>query len=187
MHPQPEQYYGNVNPIGPRSCYDEGKRFAESLFFDYHRQHNLQIKVARIFNTYGPGMGHDDSRVVSNFILQSIQGKPLTIFGDGQQTRSFCYVDDMVDALIRLMNSDDSVLGPMNLGNPVEYSMLDLAKTIASILNREMLFQFKQLPEDDPKQRQPDITYAKNVLKWEPKVNLQDGLKKTIRYFKNLS
>tara|TARA_X000000950_G_C13854960_1_gene636160 strand:+ start:774 stop:1709 length:936 start_codon:yes stop_codon:yes gene_type:complete len=187
VHPQPEQYYGNVNPIGPRSCYDEGKRLAESLFFDYHRQHNLQIKIARIFNTYGPGMDPNDGRVVSNFILQSIQGKPLTIYGDGQQTRSFCYVDDMVDALIRLMNSDDSITGPVNLGNPVEYSMLDLAKTIASSLNREVLFQFTKLPEDDPKQRQPDITYAKNVLKWEPQVNLQDGLKKTIRYFKNLS
>ena len=187
IHPQKEDYYGNVNPIGPRACYDEGKRLAESLFFDYHRRHNVRIKVARIFNTYGPGMDRHDGRVVSNFILQALNEKPITIYGNGLQTRSFCYVDDMVEALIRLMNSNDEVTGPVNLGNPEEYSMLELAQNISSIIRTEASFKFEQLPDDDPRQRKPDITLAKNILNWEPHVKLHDGLKKTIDYFKNLS
>ena len=187
IHPQKEDYYGNVNPIGPRACYDEGKRLAESLFFDYHRRHNVRIKVARIFNTYGPGMDRHDGRVVSNFILQALNEKPITIYGNGLQTRSFCYVDDMVEALIRLMNSNDEVTGPVNLGNPEEYSMLELAQNISSIMRAEASFKFEQLPDDDPRQRKPDITLAKNILNWEPHVKLHDGLKKTIDYFKSLS
>ena len=187
IHPQKEDYYGNVNPIGPRACYDEGKRLAESLFFDYHRRHNVRIKVARIFNTYGPGMDRHDGRVVSNFILQALNEKPITIYGNGLQTRSFCYVDDMVEALIRLMNSNDEITGPVNLGNPEEYSMLELAQNISSIIRTEASFKFEQLPDDDPRQRKPDITLAKNILNWKPQVKLHDGLKKTIDYFANRS
>ena len=187
IHPQKEDYYGNVNPIGPRACYDEGKRLAESLFFDYHRRHNVRIKVARIFNTYGPGMDRHDGRVVSNFILQALNEKPITIYGNGLQTRSFCYVDDMVEALIRLMNSNDEITGPVNLGNPEEYSMLELAQNISSIIRAEASFKFEQLPDDDPRQRKPDITLAKNILNWKPQVKLHDGLKKTIDYFANRS
>ena len=187
IHPQKEGYFGNVNPIGLRSCYDEGKRLAESLFFDYYRKHNVQIKIARIFNTYGPGMDESDGRVVSNFIFQVLRGDSITMYGDGRQTRSFCYVDDMVDALILLMNTDHSVTGPVNLGNPVEYSMLELAQKIGSILGVEISFEFKLLPEDDPRQRKPDITFAENILKWEPTVQIHDGLEKTIEYFKCLN
>ena len=187
IHPQKEGYFGNVNPIGLRSCYDEGKRLAESLFFDYYRKHNVQIKIARIFNTYGPGMDESDGRVVSNFIFQVLRGDSITVYGDGRQTRSFCYVDDMVNALILLMNTDHSVTGPVNLGNPVEYSMLELAQKIGSILGVEISFEFKRIPEDDPKQRKPDITFAKNILKWEPTVQIHDGLEKTIEYFKRLN
>ncbi len=187
IHPQKEGYFGNVNPIGLRSCYDEGKRLAESLFFDYYRKHDVQIKIARIFNTYGPGMDESDGRVISNFIFQVLRGNSVTMYGDGRQTRSFCYVDDMVNALIRLMNTDHSVTGPVNLGNPVEYSMLELAQKIGSILGVEISFEFKRLPEDDPKQRKPDITFAKNILKWEPTVQIDDGLEKTIEYFKCLN
>lgn len=187
IHPQKEGYFGNVNPIGLRSCYDEGKRLAESLFFDYYRKHNVQIKIARIFNTYGPGMDESDGRVVSNFIFQVLRGDSITMYGDGRQTRSFCYVDDMVNALILLMNTDHSVTGPVNLGNPVEYSMLELAQKIGSILEVEISFEFKRLPEDDPKQRKPDITFAKNILNWKPTVQIHDGLEKTIEYFKCLN
>jgi len=186
VHPQKETYWGNVNPIGARSCYDEGKRCAETLFFDYHRQHRLRIKVARIFNTYGPRMHPNDGRVISNFIVQALRGKPLTVYGDGSQTRSFCYVDDMIDGLIRFMNSRDDFTGPVNLGNPEEYSILDLAHMVLDLTKSKSKIVFKPLPEDDPIQRQPDISIAKRRLKWRPKVSLEDGLKETIRYFRKL-
>jgi len=183
VHPQPETYHGNVNCIGPRSCYDEGKRCAETLFFDYYRQHKLNIKVARIFNTYGPRMHLNDGRVVSNFIVQALRGTPLTIFGDGTQTRSFCYVDDLIEGLIRLMGSDDHVTGPINLGKPGEFTILELAERIIELSNSKSEIIFKKLPADDPKQRRPDITKARKILEWEPEVELEEGLKRTIAYF----
>jgi UDP-glucuronate decarboxylase len=186
VHPQPESYRGSVNPIGPRSCYDEGKRCAETLFFDYFRQHKLDIKVARIFNTYGPSMHPYDGRVVSNFILQALQHKPLTVYGDGSQSRSFCYVDDMIDGFLGLMQSDDDFTGPVNLGNPVEFTMLELAEQVKELTGSRSEIQFKPLPEDDPKQRQPDITLARKKLGWEPTVPLGQGLEKTIIYFEQL-
>jgi UDP-glucuronate decarboxylase len=187
VHPQPEEYWGRVNPIGIRSCYDEGKRCAETLFFDYYRQHNLEIKVARIFNTYGPRMHPNDGRVVSNFIVQALKGQDITIFGDGSQTRSFCYVDDLIEGFIRLMNTDPDVTGPVNLGNPGEFTMLELAEKVIELTGSSSKLTFMPLPQDDPKQRQPNIELAKSKLGWEPKVNLENGLKKTIEYFKNLS
>jgi UDP-glucuronate decarboxylase len=186
VHPQPETYLGNVNCIGPRSCYDEGKRCAETLFFDYFRQHKLKIKVARIFNTYGPRMHLNDGRVVSNFIVQALRGKPLTIFGDGTQTRSFCYVDDLIDGLIRLMNTNDDVTGPINLGKPGEFTILELAEKVIGLSNSKSEIVFKKLPADDPKQRRPDITQARKILEWEPEIELEDGLKRTIAYFDEL-
>ncbi len=186
VHPQPEDYWGSVNPIGPRACYDEGKRCAETLFFDYHRQHRLQIKVARIFNTYGPRMHRNDGRVVSNFIVQALRGDPITLYGDGSQTRSFCYVDDMVDGLTRLMNSPEDFTGPVNLGNPHEVSILDLAKKIVDMTDSSSKIVFKPLPADDPRQRQPVITLAKEKLGWVPKTSLEEGLSKTIAYFVRL-
>jgi UDP-glucuronate decarboxylase len=186
VHPQPETYHGNVNCIGPRSCYDEGKRCAETLFFDYFRQHKLKIKVARIFNTYGPRMHLNDGRVVSNFIVQALRGKPLTIFGDGTQTRSFCYVDDLIKGLVRLMDSIDDVTGPLNLGKPGEFTILELAKKVIELSNSRSEIIFEPLPADDPRQRRPDITLAREVLGWEPKVELEEGLKKTIAYFEEL-
>ncbi len=185
-HPQPETYWGNVNPIGPRSCYDEGKRCAETLFFDYHRQHKLKIKVARIFNTYGPRMHPNDGRVVSNFIVQALQGDPITVFGTGQQTRSFCYVDDLIEGIIRLMESDEAVIGPINLGNPTEFTIRELAEKVIAMTGSRSELEFKPLPKDDPVQRQPDITRARETLKWEPAVALDDGLRSTIQYFRNL-
>jgi UDP-glucuronate decarboxylase len=184
VHPQPEEYWGNVNPIGPRSCYDEGKRCAETLFFDYHREHGVDIKVARIFNTYGPRMHHADGRVVSNFIVQALLGDPITIYGDGEQTRSFCYVDDLVEGFIRLMDTDSDVTGPVNLGNPGEFTMLELAKKIISSTGSKSELIFCDLPQDDPKQRQPDIGKAKSWLDWEPEVPLDEGLRRTIDYFR---
>jgi UDP-glucuronate decarboxylase len=186
VHPQPETYHGNVNCIGPRSCYDEGKRCAETLFFDYFRQHKLKIKVARIFNTYGPRMHLNDGRVVSNFIVQALHGKPLTIFGDGIQTRSFCYVDDLIEGLVRLMDSIDDVTGPINLGKPGEFRVLELAKKVIELSNSQSEIIFKPLPTDDPRRRRPDISLAREVLGWEPKVELEEGLKKTIAYFEEL-
>ena len=186
LHPQPESYWGNVNPVGPRACYDEGKRCAETLFFDYYRQHRLRIKVARIFNTYGPRMHPNDGRVVSNFIMQALRNQPITLFGNGQQTRSFCYVDDLVDGFIRLMESPDEVTGPINLGNPGEFSVKELAEKVIALTGSRSKLSFNPLPPDDPKQRQPDITLAKKFLGWTPKVNLEDGLKKTIAYFEGL-
>lgn len=186
IHPQPESYWGNVNPIGFRSCYDEGKRCAETLFFDYHRQHRLRIKVARIFNTYGPRMHPNDGRVVSNFIVQALSGKDITVFGDGSQSRSFCYVDDMIEAFIRLMDSPDDLTGPVNLGNPGEFTILELAQKIIGLTNSKSRIVFKPLPQDDPSQRQPDITLAREKLGWEPKIGLEEGLKQTIIYFENL-
>lgn len=186
VHPQPESYWGNVNPTGVRSCYDEGKRCAETLFFDYHRQHRLKIKVARIFNTYGPRMHPDDGRVVSNFIMQALKGKDITVYGDGSQTRSFCYVDDMIDGLIKLMNSPDEFTGPVNLGNPAEFSILELAEIIIELTGSRSKIVFKPLPEDDPKQRQPDIRLATEILRWQPKVPLRDGLERTIAYFREV-
>ena len=186
LHPQPESYWGNVNPIGIRSCYDEGKRCAETLFFDYHRQHQLEIKVVRIFNTYGPRMHPQDGRVVSNFIMQALQGDPITIYGNGKQTRSFCYCDDLIEGFLRLMASDSSVTGPINLGNPGEFTMIELAETILELTNSSSKLIFKPLPEDDPKQRRPDITLAKQNLNWEPQVELREGLVKTIAYFDTL-
>jgi len=183
IHPQSESYWGNVNPIGIRSCYDEGKRCAETLFFDYERQYKLDIKVARIFNTYGPRMHPNDGRVVSNFIVQALKNKPITIYGDGSQTRSFCYVDDLIEGFIRVMSTPADFTGPVNLGNPVEFSMLELAKKIKKITNSLSEIVFKPLPQDDPKQRQPDIKLAKRVLGWEPKIDLEQGLKETISYF----
>lgn len=187
VHPQTEDYWGNVNPIGPRSCYDEGKRCAETLFFDYNRQHGLDIKVARFFNTYGPRMHPNDGRVVSNFIVQALKGMPITIYGEGMQTRSFCYVDDLIDAVIRFMASPIDVLGPINLGNPVEYSIRELAMNIVKMTGSKSELLFLPLPTDDPKQRQPDITQARAVLGWEPETPLHEGLKKTIAYFDALS
>ena len=182
IHPQPEEYHGNVNPIGIRSCYDEGKRIAETLSFDYHRQHDVEIRVARIFNTYGPRMLENDGRVVSNFIAQSLRGKPLTVYGDGSQTRSFCYVTDLVDGLIKLMNGDH--IGPINLGNPEEYTILQLAEKIRDLINPGREISFKPLPQDDPKQRQPDITKAKTLLSWQPTIALETGLADTIAEFR---
>lgn len=186
IHPQIEAYWGNVNPIGVRACYDEGKRCAETLFFDYHRQHHLKIKVARIFNTYGPKMHPNDGRVVSNFIVQAIQNQQITIYGKGSQTRSFCYVSDLIKGLIRLMESPDAFVGPLNLGNPAEFTMIDLANQILSLTGSESELIYCALPSDDPKQRKPDIALAKEVLDWEPKVSLTDGLKKTIDYFEHM-
>ena len=182
-HPQTEEYWGNVNPIGPRSCYDEGKRCAETLFFDYHRQHSVQIKVARIFNTYGPRMHPQDGRVVSNFIVQALRGDPITIFGTGAQTRSFCYSDDLIRGFLALMASDASVTGPINLGNPDEFSMLELAQTVLDLTGSASALVFHPLPEDDPQQRRPDISKAQAVLGWEPRVMLREGLTHTIAYF----
>jgi len=185
VHPQPESYWGHVNPIGIRSCYDEGKRCAETLFFDYHRQHKLEIKVARIFNTYGPRMHPQDGRVVSNFIMQALQNKPITLFGDGLQTRSFCYVDDLVEGFIRLMGTDASVTGPINLGNPGEFTIKALAEIIIRMTNSTSELSYLPLPSDDPLQRKPDISLAKAQLDWTPTVNLENGLQKTIAYFAN--
>jgi len=185
IHPQREEYWGNVNPIGLRSCYDEGKRCAETLFFDYHRQHNVKIKVARIFNTYGPRMHPNDGRVVSNFIVQALRGEDITLYGDGQQTRSFCYVSDLVDGLIRLMNSGDDVTGPINLGNPGEFTMFQLAETVLALTGSKSGIVHRPLPSDDPRQRQPDIARAKSALGWEPTILLAEGLKPTIEYFRN--
>ncbi|MDZ4843144.1 MAG: UDP-glucuronic acid decarboxylase family protein [Hyphomicrobium aestuarii] len=184
VHPQPEEYWGNVNPIGPRACYDEGKRCAETLFFDYRRQHNLPIKVARIFNTYGPRMQPNDGRVVSNFIVQALQNKPLTLYGDGGQTRSFCYVDDLVNGIIRLMQTPENVTGPINIGNPCEFTIMQLAERVIALTNSRSSIEFRPLPHDDPRQRQPDITKATAVLGWRPTVDLDDGLKETIAYFR---
>ncbi len=186
VHPQTEDYWGNVNPIGFRSCYDEGKRCAETLFFDYHRQHRLRIKVARIFNTYGPRMHPNDGRVVSNFIMQALAGKPITIYGEGNQTRSFCYVDDLVDGLIRLMETGDEVTGPVNIGNPVEMSIRELAEAVIDLTGSASELIYEPLPHDDPVQRRPDITLARSVLGWEPKVRLRDGLERTAAYFVEL-
>ncbi|MCX5871009.1 MAG: SDR family oxidoreductase [Deltaproteobacteria bacterium] len=184
VHPQQEGYWGRVNPIGPRACYDEGKRCAETLFFDYHRQHNLDIKVVRIFNTYGPRMHPNDGRVVSNFIVQALKNDIITIYGDGQQSRSFCYVDDMIEGFVRMMNSEQGFTGPVNMGNPVEFTMLELAENVLRLVGSKSKLSFHPLPMDDPKQRQPDISLAKSKLDWEPKVSLEDGLKETIAYFK---
>jgi UDP-glucuronate decarboxylase len=183
MHPQREEYWGNVNPIGPRSCYDEGKRCAETLFFDYHRQHGTEIKVMRIFNTYGPRMHPNDGRVVSNFIVQALTGKPITLYGDGQQTRSFCYVDDLVAGMMALMDTSADVTGPINIGNPVEFTMRELAELVRELLGSSVELVHRPLPQDDPRQRQPDISQAKDKLSWEPRVPLRDGLAKTIAYF----
>ena len=185
VHPQPESYVGSVNPIGPRSCYDEGKRAAETLFFDYHRQHNVDIRIARIFNTYGPRMALDDGRVVSNFILQAIKNDPITIYGDGSQTRSFCYVDDLVEGLIKLMNTDN-ITGPVNLGNTAEISIKTFAEEIINLVESSSEIEYKDLPQDDPLQRQPDISMAKNKLNWEPICSREKGLKQTYKYFKNI-
>jgi len=186
VHPQPESYWGKVNPIGIRSCYDEGKRCAETLFFDYHRQHNVDIKVARIFNTYGPRMHPNDGRVVSNFIVQAVKGENITIYGDGQQTRSFCYVDDLIEGFVRLMNTEPGSTGPVNLGNPGEFSMLELAEMVLKLVGGKSKLTFMPLPMDDPKQRQPNIQLAKDKLGWEPKVPLDEGLKRTVDYFARL-
>lgn len=186
VHPQKESYWGNVNPIGIRSCYDEGKRSAETLCFDYHRQHNTKIKVVRIFNTYGPRMHPQDGRVVSNFIVQALQGQDITVYGKGNQTRSFCYVDDLVDGFVRMMNTDDSITGPINLGNPGEFTILELAEKVISMTGTKSKIIYKPLPSDDPMQRKPDISIAKEKLNWEPKIVLDEGLKKTISYFDQL-
>ena len=184
--PQTEDYWGNVNPIGVRSCYDEGKRCAETLFFDYHRQHNLRIKVARIFNTYGPKMHPNDGRVISNFIMQALRNEPVTIYGDGSQSRSFCYVDEIIDALIQLMNSSDDFTGPVNIGNPIEFTIKELAEKIIDLVNSKSEITYKDLPSDDPIQRQPDISLAKDKLGWSPAIQLEEGLNKTIPYFADL-
>jgi UDP-glucuronate decarboxylase len=186
VHPQPEEYWGHVNCIGPRSCYDEGKRCAETLFFDYRRQHNLQIKVARIFNTYGPRMHPNDGRVVSNFIMQALEGNPITVYGDGSQTRSFCYVDDLIEGFVRLMASPYEVTGPVNLGNPAEFTILELTRKIIELTGSKSELRFEPLPQDDPRQRKPDIRKAKSLLNWEPLISLNDGLIKTIEYFDGL-
>ena len=187
VHPQPESYWGHVNPIGIRSCYDEGKRCAETLFFDYHRQHKLRIKVARIFNTYGPRMHPNDGRVVSNFIVQALKGEPITVFGEGSQTRSFCYVDDLVEAMIRIMGTPDEFTGPVNIGNPGEFTILELAQKVIALTGSKSTIVFHPLPSDDPTQRKPDIALARSVLGWEPGVGLEAGLLKTIGYFRNLA
>jgi len=187
VHPQSESYWGRVNPVGTRSCYDEGKRCAETLFFDYHRQHKLRIKVARIFNTYGPRMHPNDGRVVSNFIIQALRNEPITVFGDGSQTRSFCYVDDLVDGLIRLMSTDDDFTGPVNLGNREEFTILELAENMIRMTGSTSIIDYQPLPGDDPRQRKPDISLANTVLGWEPKVDLEKGLAKTIKYFQKLA
>jgi len=186
VHPQPEEYWGNVNPIGIRSCYDEGKRCAETLFFDYHRQHALEIKVMRIFNTYGPRMHPQDGRVVSNFIVQALRGNDITIYGDGLQTRSFCYVDDLVEGMLRLMDSPAALTGPVNIGNPGEFTMIELAENIVRLTDSRSKLVFEPLPQDDPKQRRPQIDLARSQLGWEPKVGLEDGLKETISYFRTI-
>ena len=186
VHPQPESYWGRVNPNGIRSCYDEGKRCAETLFFDYHRTHNLKIKVARIFNTYGPKMDTNDGRVISNFIIQALENKPITVYGDGSQTRSFCYVDDLIEVFVRLMNTTDDFTGPINTGNPTEFTILEIAEKIIDITGTKSIIEYKSLPQDDPTQRRPDITLAKEKLGWEPKIKLEDGLLKTIEYFKSI-
>jgi len=186
VHPQTETYWGNVNPLGPRACYDEGKRCAETLFFDYYRQHKIKIKVVRIFNTYGPRMHPNDGRVVSSFIVQALKNEPITVYGDGTQTRSFCYVDDMIDGIVKMMNSPDEFTGPVNLGNPEEYRIIDLAKRIIELTSSRSKIVFKPLPQDDPRRRRPDITLAKEKLGWEPRTPLEEGLKKTIEYFEEL-
>ena len=186
LHPQPESYWGNVNPIGSRSCYDEGKRCAEALFFDYYRQHGLNIKVGRIFNTYGPRMHPDDGRVVSNFIVQALRNQPITVYGDGGQTRSFCFVDDLVEGFLKLMDTENDFTGPVNLGNPEEFTILELAKKVIALIGSESEIKFMSLPLDDPKQRQPDISLAVEKLGWTPKIDLEKGLKKTISYFDDL-
>ena len=186
IHPQPESYWGRVNPIGVRSCYDEGKRCAETLFFDYWRQHQLEIKVMRIFNTYGPRMHPNDGRVVSNFIVQALRGEPITIYGDGSQTRSFCYVDDLIDGMLRLMDTPADFVGPVNIGNPKEFSMLELAELVLQLVGGKSRLEYKPLPADDPRQRQPEIALARDALGWQPRVALEDGLKETIAYFRKL-
>jgi len=186
VHPQPEDYSGRVNPIGIRSCYDEGKRCAETLFFDYWRQHNLRIKVIRIFNTYGPRMHPNDGRVVSNFIVQALQGKDITLYGDGQQTRSFCYVDDLVDGMVAMMGTNEHVTGPINVGNPGEVTMRELAELTLKLTGSRSRLTFLPLPQDDPRRRQPDITAAREILGWKPKIDLEDGLKETVAYFKHI-
>lgn len=185
VHPQPEEYWGHVNPIGDRACYDEGKRAAETLFVNYHKQNNVKIKIARIFNTYGPRMHPNDGRVVSNFIVQALTGHDITIYGDGSQTRSFCYVDDLVDGLVRMMNTSDKITGPVNLGNPGEFTILELAEKVIRLTGSKSKIVFQPLPSDDPMQRQPDISKAKNLLAWEPGVQLDEGLQRTIEYFEN--
>lgn len=186
VHPQTEEYWGNVNPVGIRSCYDEGKRCAETLFFDYHRQHRLNIKVVRIFNTYGPNMHPNDGRVVSNFIMQALQDRDITVYGEGKQSRSFCYVDDLIEGLVKMMDSERDFIGPVNIGNPGEFTILELAQKIIKLTGSKANIIFKPLPSDDPQQRCPDITLAKSKLNWEPKVNLEQGLIKTIAYFEDL-
>ncbi|MDR9396190.1 UDP-glucuronic acid decarboxylase family protein [Pontimonas sp.] len=186
VHPQPESYWGKVNPIGPRACYDEGKRAAETLFFDYHRQHGMDIRVARIFNTYGPRMAPDDGRVVSNFILQALRGEPITIYGDGSQTRSFCYVSDLVEGFVRLMDNDRGLVGPVNLGNPGEFTMNELAHAVLEATGSTSPIDYQPLPEDDPKQRKPDISLATSELGWEPSVQLREGLDQTVQYFRGV-
>ena len=186
MHPQQEEYWGNVNPIGERSCYDEGKRCAESLFFSYHRQHNIAIRVGRIFNTYGPFMHPNDGRVVSNFIVQALQGKPLTIYGDGSQTRSFCYIDDLIELMIRFMNDETDVTGPINMGNPGEFTIKELAREILALTGSSSRIEYRPLPSDDPKQRRPDISLARKRYGWEPRTPLREGLQPTARYFETL-
>ena len=186
LHPQKESYWGRVNPIGPRSCYDEGKRCAETLFFDYYRQHKLKIKIARIFNTYGPRMHPNDGRVVSNFIIQALKNKDITIYGDGNQTRSFCFVDDLINAMLLIMSTNDDFTGPVNIGNPDEFTIQELADKIIELINSRSRIVYKSLPEDDPKQRKPDISYAKEKISWEPKINLIQGLKHTINYFEKI-
>jgi UDP-glucuronate decarboxylase len=186
VHPQTEEYWGNVNPIGRRSCYDEGKRCAETLFFDYRRQHNLPIKVVRIFNTYGPRMNPNDGRVVSNFIVQALQGHEITLYGDGAQTRSFCYVDDLIEAIVRMMGTSSDVTGPINIGNPHEFTIRELAELVIEMTGTKSKIRFEPLPSDDPRQRQPNISMAKSILNWEPKTQLREGLTKTIAYFDNI-
>ena len=187
VHPQPESYWGNVNPLGPRACYDEGKRAAETLFFDYHRQHGVKIKVARIFNTYGPRMHPNNGRVVSNFIMAALRNKPISVFGEGQQTRSFCYVDDLISGFIALMDSPDDFSGPCNLGNPSEFTILELANLVIEMTKSKSQLAYHPLPADDPKQRQPDITLAKTRLNWTPSIELREGLQKTIEYFRPIA
>ncbi len=186
IHPQPESYWGNVNPIGPRSCYDEGKRCAETLFFDYHRQHKLNIKVARIFNTYGPRMHPFDGRVISNFIIQALRGEPITVYGDGSQSRSFCYVDDLIEVMVRIMDSEDAFAGPVNIGNPCEHTILEIARKVVELTGSSSPINFQNLPQDDPKQRRPDISLANEKFGWQPQVDLATGLSSTISYFTNL-